>query len=252
MESYKAAYINEIEKMLKRKKAIVVLIISLVVIVLGELIVLGGKSGFKIQIANMYQFPRMVLSGFVNTILPLFTTLVAIDVFAGEFSQNTMKISLTRPVTRLKLFSAKVTAIASFVLANLLIVMVLSLITGLIFNSGSTSISIIEILKVVVSYLVTLVPILTFALMIVFFSNIFRSGAAVFFLAIVLFIAFYVLSFVYSTYSSLFVTSYLGWFNKWMIEPFPVMTIIRQFFIMAGCAIMFFTAGFYLFDKKDL
>ncbi len=250
MEGFKAAFINEIEKMYKKKKAIVVVIISLAAIVMGQLVVLGMRSQLGIRGVNSAEFPMLVLSVFVNTILPLFTALVAIDVFAGEFSQNTMKIALVRPVTRLKLYTAKIAAMAFFVVANLLIVMVLSMLAGFMFNSASASVP--GFIRIIVSYLVTLMPIMALAMVIVFLSNVFRSGVAVFFLSIILFIGFKVLGFVFYQYSSLFITSMLGWYNLWTADIMPVSKILREFLIMAGYAIMFFTAGYYLFDRKDI
>jgi ABC-2 type transport system permease protein len=227
-----------------------VVIISLVVIVLSQLIVIGMRTGFGIRGVSSLEFPITVLTLFVNTILPLFTALVAIDVFAGEFSQNSMKISLTRPITRLKLFTAKISATAFFVLANLFIVMILSTLTGFIFNTASITAS--GFVRILVSYGVTLIPILTLVLVVVLFANIFRSGSATFFLCIILFLAFKVLGYVFSQYSSLFITSMLDWYNLWIADSIPLLKILRMFLIMAGYGIMAFTAGYYLFDKKDL
>lgn len=250
MGAFKAVFINEIEKMYKKKKALVVVIISLLVIVMGQLMVIGIKNGFGIMPFSGTVFPTTVLSMFVNTILPLFTALVAIDIFSGEFSQNTMKIAMLRPVTRLKLFSAKIAAIAFFVLANLIFVMLLSLVTGLVFNSANTTIT--GVLQVFWSYIVTLYPVMTLALVIVFLSNVLKNGTAVFFLSIIIFIVFKGLGIAFPRYSGFFITSMLEWYDLWSIYPMPAFQIIREFLIITGYAIMFFTAGYYLFDKKDM
>ncbi|WP_010243786.1 ABC transporter permease [Acetivibrio cellulolyticus] len=251
MESFKAALINEIEKMYKKKKMTVILIISVTVIVIGKLISLGfsnfGIGGtFNVSAAS----PISVLSVLANTLLPLFTALVASDLFSGEFSHNTMKISLTRPISRFKLFSAKVAAIAFFVLANLLIVMFLSTIVGLICNFSS--ITFISIIRIIVSYLVTLLPIMVLALIVVFFSNIFKSSSAVFFIFAMFYIVSYVMGTVFQPFSGLFITSMLNWHTLWIADTMLLSKISREFLIMLGYGIMFFTAGYYLFDKRDL
>ncbi len=250
MGAFKASLINEIEKMYKKKKVVVVLIISLITIVMSQLVVSGVRYGFHFRLFDGSYFPKFVLGLFVYTILPLFTALVAIDVFTGEFSHNVMKITFTRPVTRFKLFSAKISAIGFFVAANLLIVMILSIITGFIFNPSSITAE--GIVRVVISYLVTLLPVMVLALVIIFFANFFKSGVAVFFLSILLYIVFTALGLVYSRYDSLFITSFLGWYNSWNSDTLPVAKLIREFLIMSGSGVMFFTASFYLFDKKDL
>lgn len=250
MEGFKASLINEIEKMYRKKKAVVIVVISLFVIVMGQLIVLGVRNGFGLGVVTGSEFPILVLSVFNNTILPLFTALVAIDIFSGEFSNNTMKIALTRPVTRLKLFSAKVTAVAFFVLINLLVVMILSTLTGFIFNSASVTIE--GFMRIALSYMVMLIPVMTLALIIIFFANFFKSGTAVFFLGIILFISFKALGIIFPQYASLFITSMFDWYKLWISDSVSMLKILRRFLIMLGYAIMFFTAGYYLFDKKDL
>lgn len=250
MEAFKAAFINEIEKMYKKKKAAVIVIVSLLVIVLGQLAVTGVRSGLGLRAVGSTQFPILVLSVFVNTILPLFTALVAIDVFTGEFSHNNMKIILTRPVTRLKVFTAKISAIGFFVLANLLVVLVLSIISGLIFNASS--VTAVDYFKIIFSYIVTTIPVMSLALVIVVLANVLKGSTSVFFLSILMFIVLKALSYVFPQYSSLFVTSMLDWYNLWIAESIPFLKVLRLFLIMLGYAIMSFTAGFYLFDKRDL
>ena len=250
METFKVTFINEIERMYKKKKAVVIIIISLVVIVLGQLLITGIRSGFGLRGASSTEFPVLVLSVFVNTVLPLFTALVSIDIFAGEFSHNTMKIALLKPVTRFKLFTAKVCAVAFFVLANLLLVMILSTLTGLIFNSSSATV--VGFLRIIISYLVTMIPVMVLAMMIILLSNILRSSAAIFFLVIVLFLLSKALGFIFPQYSSLLITTMLDWYNLWNVAAIPVAKILRQLLIMLGYGIMFFTAGYYLFDKKEL
>ncbi len=250
MNGFKAAFLNEIEKMYRKKKVIVVLIISLLVIVLGQLVVIGIRNSFGVNMASRNAFPIMVLSVLANTILPLFTALIAIDLFTGEFSHNTMKIALVRPITRLKLFTAKLTAVAFFVLANLLTVMILSTLVGFVFNPSSITIA--GLFQTLLSYLITLIPIMTLAIVIVFLANILRSGSAVFFLSIVMFIGLKVLDVAFSRFSSLFITSGLTWYDFWIADSIPYLKVLRLFLIMLGYGIMFFTAAYYLFDKKDL
>lgn len=250
MGGYKASVVNELEKMYKKKKMIVILIISVAVILIGKLISIGmstvGVGVFK----ESTVFPISVLSVLANTLLPLFTALVAIDLFAGEFSHNTMKITLTRPVSRFKLFTAKITAISIFVLINLLSVMVLSTIVVLICNSSS--ITFVGIIRIVISYIVTLLPIMILALVVVFLSNIFKSGTAVFFLSVMLYLVCFIMGTIFAPYSSLFITSMLDWHIHWVSDVMLVSKITREFLIMLGYGIIFFTAGYYFFDKRDL
>jgi ABC-2 type transport system permease protein len=249
MVGFKAALINEIEKLYKKKKVLVAVIISLVFIVIGQIGIAGIRTGFGLRGTSSMEFPILVLSVVVNTILPLFTALVTIDSFSGEFSQNTMKIAITRPITRLKFFTAKLAAIMVFVFANLFLVMFFSVIAGFLFNTNSFSVQ--GIIKIFTAYIVTLLPMMVLALIIIFFTNILRSGIGVFFLSIFMFIVFKGLGIVFSQYSPLFFTSMLGWYNLWLMDTLPVLKVFRQFMLMLSYGIILFTGGYYLFDKKD-
>lgn len=84
MAVFRAALVNEIEKLYKKKKVLVAILLSLAVIVIGQLAIVGVRSGFGLRGAGSIEFPILVLSLVVNTILPLITALVAIDSFSGE------------------------------------------------------------------------------------------------------------------------------------------------------------------------
>ncbi|GAA0720337.1 ABC transporter permease [Clostridium malenominatum] len=249
MVEFRAAVINEIEKLYKKKKILVAAIVSLIFIVMGQLAITGLRSGFGLRGASSMEFPIVVLSMLVNTILPLFTALVTIDSFSGEFSQNTMKITITRPITRLKFFTAKIGAIMFFVLANLLFVMILSTLVGIIFNSNSFNLQ--GITRILVSYAVTLLPMTVLVLLIVIFTNLLRSGTGVFFLSVLFFIGFKAIEIIFSKYSGILFTSMFGWYNLWIMSSFPLLKIFRQFMIMGSYGILFFTIGYYLFDNKE-
>ena len=249
MVGFKATLINEIEKLYKKKKVLVAMIISLLFIVIGQVVMIGLRSGFGLRGVGSMEFPILVLSVVVNTILPLFTALVTIDSFSSEFSQNTMKIAITRPVTRLKFFTAKLGAITVFISVNLMFLMIFSVLAGLIFNSNSFSIH--SIIRIIISYVVTLVPMMILAIMIALFCNLIRSGIAVFFLTIIIFIGFKALGIFFSQYSGLFFTSMVDWYSLWIMDTVPVAKLIREFLLMISYGILLFTGGYFLFDKKD-
>ncbi len=249
MAVFQAALVNEVEKLYKKKKALIAVLLSLAVIVIGQLAIVGVRSGFGLRGAGSVEFPMLVLAVVVNTILPLFTALVAIDSFSGEFSQNSMRITLTRPVSRFKIFCAKIMAIVLFILAMLLLLLILSMLVGVIFNTNSGTLH--SFVMTIFSYLVSLLPMVVLALGIVLLANLIKSGISVFFVSILVFIVLKVLGLIFSQYSSLFMTTQLDWYNLFLINSFPVGKIVRQFLIMLGSGIMLFTAGFYLFDKKE-
>ncbi|MFS0726393.1 ABC transporter permease [Paenibacillus sp. 1P07SE] len=250
MAGFKAAFLNEIFKLVKRKKMNAAAILAILAVVVGQVAVSAVKHGFGLRLAGGTEFPLVVLSAFSYTLLPLFAAFVAIDMFNGEYSSNTMKITLTRPVSRLGVFSAKVIAIALFIAVNLAFVMVLSLSAGLIFNPWSGGW--LGIARVVLSYAVTFLPVFVFILLVVLLANVVRGGLSVFFLSVLLFVGFMFLGIIIPGSSSFLVTSMFDWHTLWISEKPGVFKIVRQGLIMSGFGVMLFTAGYALFDRKDI
>ncbi|SKA92375.1 ABC-2 type transport system permease protein [Clostridium sp. USBA 49] len=249
MAGFNTALINEIEKLYKKNKLLVAVIISIIFIIIGQAGILGLRSGFGLRGASNMNFPILVLSAIVNTILPLFTALITIDSFSGEFSQNTMKIALTRPITRFKFFTAKLTSIIIYILFNLYFIMIVSMLTGFIFNSNSFTLR--GFINIIISYTVSLIPMIILALVIIILTNLIKNGTGVFFTSIFIFIIFKIIEIVFSKYSGILFTSMLDWYKLWIINPMPIFKIIRKFMLMLSYGIIFFTLGYYLFDKKD-
>jgi ABC-2 type transport system permease protein len=250
MESFKVTLINEIEKLYKKKKIIVAAILSFIIIILGQIAITFLKNSFGIRAVGSMEFPILVLSVVVNTIIPLFAALVTIDCFTGEFSQNTIKIALTRPVTRLKFFTAKIVAITLFILTNIIFVMIFSILAGIIFNANTFTFT--SIIRIFISYFVTILPLIVLVLFIAVLCNLLKSGVGVFFLSVLLFIGFKVLEVVFSQYSSIFFTSLLEWYELWIINKISILTIFRRLMFIVSYGIIFFISGFYLFDKKEI
>ncbi|WP_028594414.1 ABC transporter permease [Paenibacillus assamensis] len=250
MKGFNAAFVNEAVKLLKKKKMISAAILSILAVLAGQIAVTLIKNDLGIRVVGGNEFPLLVLSIITYTILPLFVTLVVIDMFNGEFSSNTMKLTLLNPVSRLGVFSAKVLNLALFIFANLMFVMIFSMFAGFLFNSAS--VSLVGVIKIILSYLSTCLPVFVFGLLIVLLSNVFERGSAVFFMSIIIFIGFNIFGFLFSSYSSFFITSMFDWYTLWLSDSINVFKIIRQILIMLGCGLMLFTAGFYLFDRRDI
>ncbi len=52
--------------------------------------------------------------------------------------------------------------------------------------------------------------------------------------------------------SGALLTSALDWHKLWIADSLPVGKILGQLALMAGYILVFFTAGYYKFDKRDL
>lgn len=250
MGAFKAALLNEMFKLRKKRKLTAAAILSILAVLVGQVAVTGVNLGFGLRVTGSTEFPLMVLTLMAYTVLPLLATFVAIDMFNGELATNTMKLTLTRPVSRFGIFCAKVLNLALFIVANLWFVMVLSLVAGWLFNP--TSFSMAGLFKVFLAYTVTFLPIFVFALGVVLLANVLSGGLAVFFVSVLLFIGFNFISLLFSQFSSFLVTSMFDWYTQWIAQPLNGFKVLRQTLILVGCGLMLFTAGYHLFDRKDI
>ena len=250
MESYKAAVVNEIFKMVRKKKAVLIIILSVGIIAVVQLLSFVLRGGLGIMGSSAAGFPITVLSVFSNTILPLFTALAVIDTFTGEMANDTMKISITRPVTRLKVYLAKLTAVGAFILASLLIVMVLAMAASLVFNRMTPTIG--WFASILLAYVTTVIPMLTLAVLIAYPANVFKSSSGVFFLSMLVFLLMKGLGLVFSSMANLLATSLLDWYKLWMASPLPVGMVLRQLLVMLAYVMIFSALGYQRFDRRDL
>lgn len=247
MDGFKAALNNELYKISKRKKIMMAAILSLIAVTIGVVGIWGINTQLGLRVAGSMEFSILILSVLSYTLIPVFSAFIAIDMFGGEFSANTMKLTLTRPATRFQVYLAKVCAAGIFILANLLFIMLLSIVLGL-FISGMSG----EIFRVMIAYIVAFLPLFVFTLFAVMLSNIMKGSLSAFMVSILVFIGFNVLGFLFSKYQSFFITSMFDWHTLFLSNYVNLQKIIREFIIMISCGIMFFTIGFILFDKREV
>ncbi len=243
----KAAYLNELFKISKKKKIMVAAILSIAAILIGGLIVSSVNNFIGINLTGKSEFSIMVLSVLCYTLIPLFTMFVCVDMFTGELADHTIKQTLTRPVSRLKIFSAKTLAAATFILANLLFVMIVSILVS--FVIGATSLS---LWKVLLAYIAEFFPLMVFALLVIFISNIMHGTPSAFLISLVLYLAFLAFSAVFGDYDSFFFTSLFDWYTLFLGSYINFYKIFRVLLILIGCGMMFFAAGYYLYDRRDV
>ncbi|WFA09103.1 ABC transporter permease subunit [Tissierella sp. Yu-01] len=247
MQILKAVYINEIFKISKKKKIAVSFIFSVLSVVIAAIVVYSLNNFAGIRVTGSSEFSIMVLDVLIYSLFPLFTAFICIDMFAGEFADHTIKFTLTGHASRLKVFVGKIAAIATFLMINLIFVMILSVVVSL-FISGSM----LNILKVLMAYIMAFLPVFIFALVVVLISNTTRGTTSAFLLSIFMFLVFNGLGFAFPHLKSFLFTSTFDWYRLILGSYINFSKILRVFLILIGYAIMLFAAGYYQFEKKDI
>ncbi|HSH52651.1 MAG TPA: ABC transporter permease subunit [Bacteroidales bacterium] len=247
MEIFKAVYINEIFKISKKKKITAALIFSVLSVIVAAIVVYSLNNFAGIRVTGSSEFSIMVLTILSYSIFPLFTTFICIDMFAGEFADDTIKFTLTGPASRIKVFLGKILAVATFIICNLVFVMVLSVIASLFINRNLPN-----LFKILISYVMAFMPIFIFALVVILISNITKGTTSAFMLSIFVFLVFNGLSLGFPQIKSFLFTSTFEWYRLILGNYINFSKIFRMFLILLGYGIMLIAAGYYLFEKKDI
>lgn len=247
MSNLKAAYINELFKISKKKKIVVASLLSIALVAVIA-VILGTINGFTgVGMLFTGNFAIFILPIFEHTIIPLFTAFIAIDMLSGEFANDTIKLTLTRPVSRFKVYVSKVLACATFLGLFLAFTMLMAIVISLFGDFSATA-----LIKIVLAYLVTFVPLMVFALMVMLISNFSRGSASAFLTSIVIFLVFKGLEFVFPAYSSFLYTSGFDWYKLFVGHYINLGKILRLLFIFTGTGAVFFFGGYLLFERKEI
>jgi len=251
MSSLIASYRNEWDKLIRRKKYIVFLIIGLALCLiwagLGQLLsnLMQRAGGLVFTLAPT---PMGVLPFFLQVLVPFLMFMGVTDLITVEGADNTMKSMIYRPIERWKLYASKIMAVMAYAALYLGCVFVVSSILNQIFGRplGFNS-----LLVALASYALTLVPLTVLASFAAFVAILGKSSTLTMFLLLLIYLALGILPVFFPIMSEMLFTSYLGWHNLW-IGAFPgAIRLIHMLLIVFGYGIAFFTAGSLIFDRKD-
>ncbi|MDD7794496.1 ABC transporter permease [Clostridium sp. 'White wine YQ'] len=246
MNSLGANVINEVQKLFLRKKTVVFLVVMALISFLSAFFISVIQSKLFFISLTAENFPLIILSVITNVFLPLFIFMLAAELFSGEIADRTMKLTLTRPIGRFKIFISKNIAIAAYVILNLFVIMISTLIAAVLFRFSIGSYGLI-----VISYMLDAIPaliVVTFASCIVQF---FRSSIGSLVSCILLFIGVKIVAIFINGFNNAIFTSYLNWYTQWTSGGIKYLAHINLLFMLIAYGIIFFTIGFYLFDKKE-
>lgn len=250
MDSLYANVLNETQKIYMRRKTVSFLILSVLIPAVGAafFFVLQDRLGiFAVTTAN---FPLWVLGLFTNFLLPLFIFAWAAESFAGELGENTLKLTLTRPISRFKVFLSKTVSLGIFIAIDLAVVLCVALAAGLFLHGGAHRPA--DFLQAVAVYIVAIIPMLSLSILAVFLAQFFKSSSSALTACILVYVAGRAIPFISPAVGRLVPFSYLNWHILWLGNSVGAGRLLYVFMILLSYGIIFFAAGFYLFDKKEL
>ncbi|MDR0490764.1 MAG: ABC transporter permease [Oscillospiraceae bacterium] len=246
-----ASYRNEWDKLMRRKKYIVLLCIGIGICLiwagLGQLLsgFISRRGGLSLSLAPA---PMGALPIFLQVLIPFLMFMGVTDLITVEGADQTMKAILCRPVERWKLYTSKILAVVTYAALYLTCIFVICVVLNQLLGKP---LSFEGTLIALVSYALTLIPLAVLASFAAFVSLFGRSGTLTMFLLLLMYLLLNVLPLFLPVLTEMLFTSYLGWYRLWIGALPGASKLIQMLATVFGYGVVFFTAGSLIFDRKE-
>ncbi|MCB2288577.1 ABC transporter permease [Clostridium sp. CS001] len=248
MNNLTANIINEVQKLFLKKKITVLLILTAIICFLSAFFISTIQAKIVFIAIDSINFPLMALTIFTNIVLPLFIFMAVAELFSGELGDKSLKLILIRPISRLKVFISKNVAIAIYININLLVVFIVSMVSSIVLNGNSS----FSVPHIIFAYIIDILPAVVLALFASFIAQFFKSSSGAIITCILSFIGIKALALFINGLNNMVFTSYLNWYSIWSIGQFNFARTINILFMILAYGSIFFTVGYYFFDKKEV
>lgn len=238
--------INEIQKLFSKKKTTVFLIILAIISFLPAFFLSAIKERLFFIALDSISFPLIILSAAANILIPLFIFMAAAELFSGEVADRNMKLVLTRPINRFKVYISKNIAIGIYAIINIFVVFIVSTISSLVLGFDTQNIS-----HIFFNYFIDIIPAIIFTLFASLIVQFFRSSSVAIISGILIFGLIKILSLLITGFNNIIFTSYLNWYGLWSGAAGSFFKNINNLIMLGAYGIIFFTIGYYLFDTKE-
>lgn len=249
MHSLYANVWNEAQKMALKKKTWFFMIITLLIPIGAGLLLANFQSGFGVGAVSSSDYPIVMLSIFTGIFLPLFVFMGAADLFSGEIGDRTLKNLLTRPISRFKVYASKQISLGLYIVIYLVLAMIGSVISSFFLSGGLSDFAVWDWM---IAYGAAFLPLATLSVTAVLIAQFFTSSSGALTVSILLYIALKASSLFFPQVSTYSPTAYLNWHMLLIGSPMATNQVWSVFMFLLACSILFFTAGYYFFDKKEL
>jgi ABC-2 type transport system permease protein len=248
MHSLVAGVRNELYKMLYKKKTVVFLGFSAIVPAL--LAFLFGQFQTILGMSSISgDFPLAILGMYTLFLIPLFIFLTAADLFAGELSSRTLKLSLLRPITRFKLFLAKTLSLGIGIVTLLLLTGIISALASAFLGGASDIANGFVWMK---AYAAAFVPMMALGVAAILCAQFFKSSSSALIFCILLYAAAKILPVFFHSASVFSIAAYTDWHILWLGSAVSAGKLFTTFLFLLSSSVLLFSAGFYVFERKEI
>lgn len=238
----------EFIKLTSRTKNRVLLILIMIASFFASIF---SSGGWAVKIAgmdfNFYNGAFLVLSVLNSVILPMIVFTMSADIISHEFSDQTIKAGLLRPINRTVLFLSKWFAVALFGVCCLGISFIFGGLPSIILHQ-------VDFFAALISYVVSILPMCVFAAMSALISTVISSPAMSMFLSVVAYLILNATSFISSFLGVIFFTAHVNWYKMFLssLASLPMANIVNLSVMMAAYTIFFLIIGNIAFSAKKV
>ena len=270
---------NEFEKVLKRKRTYIsFLLIGILIPFIVGAISNGGTTLEKSiygQLSDSFFFIGSLLNGYLATYIiiavlinhmPFLSTIIASDIFSGEYSRSTFRMYLTRPISRTQVLVSKVivvlaytSALMGFFFLYALLISISWLGTGelAVFHKGILFLSSDEVIqRFSLAFLISNYVMLTISLLCLLISAISKNSVTPIIITIsIVFIGTaitYIPIELFKMINPYLFTGYINSFLKAFHDPIPWSHIGSLVITCTVWSTLFVLLSLFLFNKKDI
>jgi ABC-2 type transport system permease protein len=218
------------------------------------------------NLLNGYLISYIILNSLVVHI-PFLIALVAGDLLAGEATAGTYRLLITRPVSRIKIITAKF--FSGIIYTNLLVLWLAIISLGLgififgvgelivIKNSGIIIFSKSDILwRFLLGYVFASLSMMVVASLAFLFSSLVENAIGPIVSTMAIIIAFLIISAIdvdlFQKVKPFLFTTYMSSWRLFFDDPIDFSKILESTLILSGHIVAFFGATSYIFYKKDI
>lgn len=258
MNIFLMQYKNELQKITKRKKFIVLLLIEVIFCVIsGASSYLMGKASNQIFVTNFAfsALPLNMLGFFIQVYIPLIIIMNASDLFNTEMNDLTIKASFMRPISRFKIYFSKVLSlftVGAIYLCVLLITTTLLKHAGRFLLSGSAYYGRGNIFRDFFVYAMDLIPLLIMVLFIAMMMQFFKSTTLAMLICIVIYVFLNLIALFQPNIGIMLFTSYMQWHKLFFGISIPFTSMIEKIALLSGYFLIFSCIGYYIFERREL
>ena len=270
---------NELKKVLKRKRTYIsFLLIGILIPFIVGAISNGGTTLEKSiygQLSDSFFFIGSLLNGYLATYIiiavlinhmPFLSTIIASDIFSGEYSRSTFRMYLTRPISRTQVLVSKVivvlaytSALMGFFFLYALLISISWLGTGelAVFHKGILFLSNDEVMqRFALAFLISNYVMLTISLLCLLISAISKNSVTPIIITIsIVFIGTaitYIPIELFKVINPYLFTGYINSFLKAFHDPIPWSHLGSLLITCTVWSTLFVSLSLFFFNKKDI